>query len=176
MLILVTGGAASGKSEVAEDLCIKLSNRNQKLYVATMKPFGEEANYRIKRHRDMRAVKGFDTVEKYTSLFDIETADYHTILLECMSTLLANEFFTDKNYYSNIIGGIDRLVANSINVIVVTNKIFSDGIVYDNYTTAYMRALAEINMCLAGMSDVVIEVICGISIILKGDEKVSEYI
>lgn len=41
MLILVTGGAASGKSEHAERLlCEKAQSR---LYLATMQPFGKSA-------------------------------------------------------------------------------------------------------------------------------------
>lgn len=45
MLILVTGGAASGKSEHAERLvCEKAQSR---LYLATMQPFGKSAEARI---------------------------------------------------------------------------------------------------------------------------------
>ena len=49
MLILVTGGAASGKSAHAERLvCEKAQSR---LYLATMQPFGKSAEARIARHR-----------------------------------------------------------------------------------------------------------------------------
>ena len=49
MLILVTGGAASGKSEHAERLvCEKAQSR---LYLATMQPFGKSAEARSEERR-----------------------------------------------------------------------------------------------------------------------------
>ena len=49
MLVLVTGGAASGKSEHAEK--IVCARAHSKLYLATMQPFGKSARARIARHR-----------------------------------------------------------------------------------------------------------------------------
>ena len=65
MLILVTGGSASGKSAYAESLCLTASPR---VYLACMQPFGAEGAKRIERHRTMRKDKGFLTVERYTYL------------------------------------------------------------------------------------------------------------
>lgn len=42
-IILVIGGAGSGKSEYAERLCEKLSDGNKKFYLATMKNDGSKA-------------------------------------------------------------------------------------------------------------------------------------
>lgn len=168
MLILITGGAASGKSEYAENLCLRLSGN--KLYIATMQPHGQEALMRIERHKKLRKEKEFSTLEKYKALYDCEVKGYDTILLECMSTLLANEFFENSNYFDDIVSGINKLTYHSKNVVVITNKIFSDGITYDDATTNYMKALGALNCFLASAADVFIEVICGIPIILKGKE------
>ena len=73
MLILVTGGAASGKSEHAERLvCEKAQSR---LYLATMQPFGAAAETRIARHRALRRDKGFETVERPLGLAGLEPED-----------------------------------------------------------------------------------------------------
>lgn len=168
MLVMILGGAASGKSEYAEALCMRLSAN--KLYIATMEPYGEEALKRIERHTQMRKKKGFDTLEKYTRLYECEIKGYDTVLLECMSTLLANEFFTDEKYYENIFEGITKVKNSCNNLVVITNKVFSDGEEYENETKKYMEALGKVNVSLASSAEVVIEVVCGIPIVIKGEE------
>ena len=55
MMILIVGGAGSGKSAFAEDLLIKLSgDKMSRFYIATMEPYGEEAAARIRKHREAR--------------------------------------------------------------------------------------------------------------------------
>lgn len=187
MFYLITGGAASGKSEYAENLCLKLSGENQSgenqsgerisikkqpgkmLYIATMKPFGEEALKKIERHRKMRKSKGFETLEKYNLLSEADTSGFDTVLLECMSNLLANEFFESENYFDNIVKGIDKILETNKNLVLITNKIFSDGVRYDNSTMKYMEAFGSINRCMAAKSDRFIEVICGIPVAIKGE-------
>ena len=66
MLAFIAGGAASGKSAWAESLAMALGGR--KCYIATMEPFGEEAEIRIQHHRNARREKGFQTAEIYTGM------------------------------------------------------------------------------------------------------------
>ena len=97
MLILVTGGAASGKSEHAERLvCEKAQSR---LYLATMQPFGKSAEARIARHRALRAGKGFATVERTLDLANLRLSrQYDGILLEdWRSTALLQAWIICKN-------------------------------------------------------------------------------
>lgn len=177
MLIVITGGAASGKSEVAENISLRLGGK--KLYVATMKPFGNEALERVERHKKLRLNKGFDTYEKFVSLFECDLTGYDTTLIECMSNLLANELFDDfgagGNYFESITKGVLRMNSLFTNVVIVTNKIFSDGIKYDEATEKYMKALGKVNCFLASKSDIFIEVICSIPTILKGEPLYNEH-
>ena len=62
MLILVTGGAGSGKSLLAERISMQLKCMPF-WYVATMQVWDQECRDRIDRHRRQRAGKGFQTVE-----------------------------------------------------------------------------------------------------------------
>ena len=82
MFILVIGGAASGKSAFAESLACK--GASPRVYVATMQSVDTECEKRIARHRQMRAGKGFTTLECPSEL---ENADIwgKTVLLECLS-------------------------------------------------------------------------------------------
>lgn len=66
MNVLVTGGAASGKSAFAERLACSLSPK--RTYLATMRPQGAEAQRRIAKHRAQREGLGFCTVECGASL------------------------------------------------------------------------------------------------------------
>ena len=96
MLILVTGGAASGKSAHAERLLCERAAAGSRLYLATMQPLGEAAHMRMLRHHALRAGKGFETIERYTNLASmILPKMYDGILVECMSNLLANENHLD---------------------------------------------------------------------------------
>ncbi len=181
MFVLVLGGAASGKSEYGENLCMELSRGKSMLYIATMEPFGEEAQARIERHHKLRASKGFDTIEQYRNLEEMKFDDYDTMLLECMSTLLANEMFAgegamDEEYdgrlgtegcEERILQGMQKLAARSRNLVVISNLIFSDGIAYEDTTMKYMEALGGLNQKLGSMADVVVEVVCGIPVYNK---------
>ena len=113
MLILVTGGAASGKSEHAERLvCEKAQSR---LYLATMQPFGKSAEARIARHRALRAGKGFATVERTLDLANLRLSrQYDGILLEDLGNLLANELFAPEgagaeSAFDSIVAGVANL-------------------------------------------------------------------
>ena len=66
MMVLVTGGAASGKSEYAERLvCGELPEAAEapaaegpRIYVAAMQPFGSEAEERIRRSQSTAGEQG----------------------------------------------------------------------------------------------------------------------
>lgn len=73
MFHLVTGGSGSGKSEYAEKLILE-SGAKEKVYIATMEVFGEESRERVRRHRRLRAGKGFRTIECPRNLWEIDLA------------------------------------------------------------------------------------------------------
>ena len=169
MLILVTGGSASGKSAYAESLCLGLSPR---VYLACMQPFGDEGARRIARHRAMRRDKGFLTVERYTELASLILPPCACVLLEDLGNLAANEMFLTEppsDPFDAAIRGIDALLSQCERLVVVTDELGSDGIDYDPATTAYLAALGALNRAVAARADAVIEVVAGIPIPLKGE-------
>ncbi len=177
MLILVTGGSGSGKSEFAESLVQKL-HREPYLYLATMYPYDEECRQRIARHRKMRAAKHFDTLERYTNLATAALCPpaplraYGTVLLECMSNLAANELYqpdgAGERTVQAILDGLCHVRSQCDHLIVVSNEIFSDGIDYDEETKRYQRCLGEINRRVAAKADLSIEVVYSIPLVHKG--------
>lgn len=89
-LILITGGARSGKSSFAEETAKKLGGNI--LYVATSIAFDEEMKDRIKKHREQRPHK-WETVEAYRNL-DVELEGRldgkNAVLLDCITVMVSN--------------------------------------------------------------------------------------
>ena len=145
MLILVSGGSASGKSKYAEDLVVQ-APPGERIYVATMQVWDEESRRRVERHRAV-------------------------VLLEDLSNLTANEWFGPEGREraeERVLAGIRRLKAESACTVVVTNELFSDGVTYDKETADYLSALARLNAAVAAGADQVYEVVCGIPVCWKG--------
>ena len=94
MTALVFGGAASGKSEYGEKLVCSLPRTGELIYLATMEPFGPEAEARIRRHRELRACRGFSTLERARDLAGRPLPSGGTVLLEDLGNLAANELFS----------------------------------------------------------------------------------
>lgn len=108
-LILVTGGAASGKSAYAEERIRELFQASglpgkRLLYLATMQRDGSpETDSRIARHRRQRQGRGFETLERPCAFEVLWTADKDKakaaefsrcfVLLEDLGNLLANEMY-----------------------------------------------------------------------------------
>lgn len=192
MLHLVIGGSASGKSEYAESQAVEYAQPqvagpdskptaagSRLYYIAAMKPYGEEAQKRIERHRLLRQGKGFETIEWYTDLAALcaekpELAG-QTVLVECLSNLTANEIFDPEGAgpagaEEAIMSGLRELAALAEKLIVVSADVFGEGPGGRNdtepgdMTDVYIRILGRINTRLARMADQVTEVVYSIPI------------
>lgn len=172
MRTLVIGGGASGKSAYAESLAIRYGG--QRIYIATMKPYGQEAEERISRHQTMRKDKGFVTLECYVNLAEVSLSGSETVLLECLGNLAANELFrsggTPDNAHRAVCLGLEILEEQCRNLVVVSNDIFRDGCSYTVETEAYIRLLGSINATVAARFEQVCEVVSGVAVWHKGGE------
>ncbi len=205
MIALVIGGSGSGKSAYAEQMAVKAAGNGSLYYVATMQVYDEEGKKKVERHQKMRAGKGFLTIEQPRRLKEAAkkvvaesvpaeiasagkvttekapTGVKKTVLLECMSNLVANEMFSEENLSAvmdeakikqlshEIISGVTALQDSCDILIIVTNQIFEDGIRYDASTMAYIRLLGDVNRQIAEQAEQVIEVVAGIPIFIKKD-------
>ncbi len=172
MFLVITGGSGSGKSAYAEQ-CVLDFGPAERIYIATMYPFDEECDRRIRRHREMRRQKQFSTLECYTGLKTADIPEDSVVLLECMSNLTANEMYQEGGAggqtVEEILAGICYLLKRVRHLVVVTNEIFSDGIDYDSETMRYQSYLGQINSEMGRMADQVTEVVYGIPITVKGE-------
>ncbi|MCR5109117.1 MAG: bifunctional adenosylcobinamide kinase/adenosylcobinamide-phosphate guanylyltransferase [Lachnospiraceae bacterium] len=180
MFILVTGAASSGKSEYAEDLVCSME-AGKRIYIATM----ERKSYnltKINRHKSLRSGKGFETIEISKDLSSVQKNRIKgsTILLEDIPNLLANELFYERKSITGhntfisetaerIINDILFLSSSSKNLIAVTGDLTSGGYDHDPDTLSYLETFGFINRSLAKASDALIEVVCKIPCIIKGE-------
>ena len=94
-IILITGGARSGKSRVAQQLAEAVSG--QRLFVATCPVTDEEMRQRIERHRLDRHECGWQTVEETVNLVQVlqDNSGYAVVLIDCLTLWVNNLLFTD---------------------------------------------------------------------------------
>lgn len=173
MLALVLGGAASGKSAYAEQLSMLMSQ--ERYYIATMQVYDEESERRVERHRAMRKNKGFATVERSLDLAGLKIP--HTggvALLECASTLIGNELCLSGGAgtlaAAAIMDGIDSLLQDGLDLVVVSNDVFGEGGNYSPEMQTYLEQLGRLNCAVAARADVVVEVVCGLPVCHKGKD------
>ena len=183
MITLVTGGSGSGKSAYAESLLY--SCEGIRYYIATMQIYDAEGEKKVERHRKLRAGKGFLTIESPMNVGKIQfvcagepgQAQYRQEAErkgQCSSEKTANEMFTKDGMKSEdevvekIVSEIQTLSQKLDNLVIVTNNVFEDGVIYDAGTMEYLRALGRINAALARLADRVAEVVVGIPVELKG--------
>ena len=171
MMAVVTGGSGSGKSAFAEDKILSLG-QGKRFYIATMHPYDEESYKRVERHRKMRAGKGFETVECYTGLENLEFPQDAIVLLECMSNLAANEMFEESGAGADtveaVLRGVRKLKSQVRHLVIVTNEIFCEAASYEGDTVRSQESRGNINQKLGEMADQVVEVVYGIPIWHKG--------
>ncbi len=171
MITLIIGYPDSGKSKLAEDMVTEVSAADERVYIATMIPFGEEGTERVKKHRNMRAGKGFLTIEApfdVSEAFDKAVLDHtvsdpgsKTVLLECISNLVANEMFerhTDPDLLPDRIReDMLELSRKTKNLFIVSNHFEKDSS-FDAETLAYAEEMDRVNAALSKDANSVIQI------------------
>jgi len=171
-VILVTGGARSGKSAYSETLA--KSFPGPRAYIATAPVFDDEMAKRVVRHKQQRKNDGWDTIEEEINLFEaIKKADaYDTILVDCLTLWINNLLYKDEQINE------DDMIAKCAqlkkvcaefdgNIIFVINEV-GMGIVPDNPLSRAFRDLSgRCSQNIAKFANKVALVSCGIPRILK---------
>lgn len=166
-IVLVTGGARSGKSGFA--LARGAAMGSPRLFVATAEPRDEEMAVRIARHRAERA-RGWRTVEAPKRLAAVlRRPGAAVVLIDCLTLWLANVMGDDaaRDVTPDVDALIDALALRRASVIAVTNEV-GLGIVPENALARTFRDAAGIlNQTIAAVADEVEFVVAGLPMKVK---------
>ncbi|MBU2703012.1 adenosylcobinamide kinase/adenosylcobinamide-phosphate guanylyltransferase [Sporomusaceae bacterium BoRhaA] len=182
-LILITGGARSGKSEFAERLAQTLAGQNLSApylaYIATAQILDDEMADRVKHHQARRSEIWLTKEAPYEAHLAIAEAaqEVDVILFDCLTLYLTNlllaadESACDEEQLMHIFDQIDKLLAacreGNKTVILVTNEV-GMGIVPENALARKYRDWAGwVNQKVAQAADEVYFVVSGIPVEIK---------
>ncbi len=166
MILLVTGGARSGKSRIAEARTLSLGARP--VYIATARPEDAEMAARIAAHRARRGPQWttlaapLDLVEALAA-----TDGQGPRLVDCLTLWLSNLMLADHDWRTAGAQLIKTLGAQISPVVLVTNELGS-GIVPENPLARRFRdAAGELNQSVAAAADEVILAVSGLPMKVK---------
>ena len=166
-IILITGGARSGKSARAEARARSFPGRP--IYIATAEALDAEMETRIAKHRSKRAA--FDWIEREVPLdllpALIETDGGGPRLVDCLTLWLSNMMHAKRDWEHDVMKLAVFLHGFKSPVVFVTNEV-GLGIVPDNALARSFRDAAGImNQIIAAAADEVEFVVAGLPMKLK---------
>jgi len=168
-IILITGGARSGKSQYAERRAVEMSGRP--LYVATAEANDEEMAQRIAEHKKRRGTQ-WRTIEEPLELSAALLAEHGTTecaLVDCLTLWISNLLIRHDDKYARekVEELIEKLPQLNFHLLFVTNEV-GWGIVPDNALARKFRDLAGwTNQRMAQAANEVILMVSGVPIIAK---------
>lgn len=171
MIILVTGGARSGKSTIAEARCLAFAPKAA--YIATAQGYGPNGGFdaemtvRIAAHRARRGAEWTTFAAPVDLTATLARATGQPRLVDCLTLWLTNLMLADHD----ILAATDHLIAElttSVDpTILVTNEV-GMGIVPDNaLARAFRDAQGILNQRIAAIADEVIFAVSGLSLKVK---------
>ena len=165
-IILVTGGARSGKSVLAERIAGQFDM--PRIYIATAMAGDEEMSRRIARHREMRGT-GWQTIEESRDLgAALAATDGQGVrLVDCLTLWLSNLMAEDAAPAPQVRQLCEVLRAQNSPVVLVTNEL-GLGIVPENALARRFRdEHGWMNQAVAAVADEVWMAVSGLPLCLK---------
>jgi adenosylcobinamide kinase / adenosylcobinamide-phosphate guanylyltransferase len=182
-LVLVLGGARSGKSTFAEKLAI--NSQRSVAFIATAVAGDEDMRDRITRHQAVRPAS-WHTIEESLYLADAvwQAATYaDVLLLDCMTTWLANWLFIQQGvrddaaisavHYDSALSEVDALLqaASSLDagktLIIVTNEVGLGIVPAYALGRIYRDILGLVNQRIATAASRVYLMVAGLGVDIK---------
>ena len=179
--ILITGGARSGKSRLAQELALK--SGRAVLFVATAAAEDEEMRQRIEEHRRLRPAN-WRTLEVATHVgnnIQKNIADAQLVIIDCVTLLINNIFskYTDSAGEITNAAALEQEVTAEIreltacldhteaDFIIVTNEVGLGLVPVNPMGRLYRDLLGKANQLLAARADEVYLLVAGLPVKIK---------
>jgi adenosylcobinamide kinase/adenosylcobinamide-phosphate guanylyltransferase len=166
-LLLITGGARSGKSRYAQELALQLCNNP--VYIATARHWDHEFEKRIQRHRQERDERWTSIEEeKFISTLDLNSK---VVVVDCITLWLTNFFVDHKNDIDLCLteckAEMDKLAAMDTTFIIITNEIGMGVHAETEIGRKFTDLQGWMNQYIAQKANEVILMVSGIPVVVK---------
>ena len=176
-LILITGGARSGKSAFAERLAMR---GKRVLFAATAEALDDDMARRIAAHRSSRPAE-WDTLEEPRSLPEAirrkaagAAVPYDTIIVDCLAIWVSNLLLLHEgnaDAEARILDAAKKLLdvheSSDATWIVVTNEVGLGVVPPSSLGRTYRDTLGRVNSLVASRADKVYLMAAGLALDLK---------
>jgi len=183
MIVFISGGVRSGKSGVAESIVRSLASPTSTIhYIATANVTDEEMRERVIRHQQARRLQPVEWVtwEQPLNVHALigKFREEDVVLLDCLTNWLANELFHERGWEKEaycqqrakqMLAAIESLSARTKAVVIVSNELFSGGVLQDTGTYHFMKMLGWLHQQVVCAASSAIVVQHGIPIVKKGE-------
>ncbi|MEX0281461.1 MAG: bifunctional adenosylcobinamide kinase/adenosylcobinamide-phosphate guanylyltransferase [Arenibacterium sp.] len=165
--ILITGGARSGKSVLAERLALRATGRA--IYIATAETRGDpEMEARVAQHQARRGTEWVNLTAPYELAGALRDSDGTAPrLVDCLTLWLTNLILAERDWKADVAGLVNELDELASPVVFVTNEV-GQGIVPENQLARQFRdASGWMNQRVADASDRVLMCVSGYPLQVK---------
>ena len=172
-LILVLGGARSGKSSCAESLALQ---GERTLFVATAEALDDDMRLRIMQHRERRPAS-WDTLEEPldpAAAIPSALDGHDTLLLDCLTVWISNlllalgdEAGAETEILARAGALLDLYEQSDTRWILVSNEVGLGVIPATKLGRRYRDLLGRVNQLVAARADKVYLMVAGLAVELK---------
>jgi len=165
-VILITGGARSGKSRYAEELALSLSKNP--VYVATAHVWDEEFRERVQKHQERRGPEWTNIEEEM--LLSRHDLTGRLAVIDCVTLWCTNYFFQMQEVdaaLEALKAEFDKFTTRDATYIFVTNEIGMGGVSENAVQRKFTDLQGWMNQYVASKADEVILMVSGIPVKIK---------
>jgi adenosylcobinamide kinase/adenosylcobinamide-phosphate guanylyltransferase len=166
-IILITGGARSGKSSYAEQLALSMSANP--VYLATARIWDDEFRERVKRHQEQRGPE-WTNIEEERQLSK-HALEGRIVLVDCITMWCNNFFFDLGNDVDATLKAMkeefQKFTNQDATFIFVTNEIGMGGVPVNDIQRHFTDLQGWFNQYVASQADEVTLMVSGIPVKIK---------